>query len=188
MASLSRKMPVRRAPGMPEHSEEDHMRSEQQGRNERAIALIEDSVNNSLDQAEELTRQAETQRLDFLAEVEKMKENAMLLKQTLEDAVRRRDAGEDFDVADVATILPVKALKTHTVSYHTSTPTPASAQVGLACPRSHGVADDEGPKSRHSLHCRKGDLPHILCAQGLAALKRNGAKEVLETQAPHHQG
>ena len=75
----------------PEQSEEDRLKAEQRGRNDRAIALIAENVTKTLNQAEALTKQ-----------IELLRENATLLQASLDDAVRRRDADENFDVADVA--------------------------------------------------------------------------------------
>ena len=90
---ISRQAKAREMTGVvhtPVQSDEERLKAEQKGRNDRAIALIAECVTKKLDQAEALTQQIQT-----------LKENAKSLQATLEDAVRRRDAGENFDVNDV---------------------------------------------------------------------------------------
>ena len=99
------------------------MKAEQRGRNDRAIALIAESVTQTLDQAEALARQAEAQRLAFLNEIEKLKANASRMQQALAEAVRRRDAGENFDLPDVPNMDKVVAPDTHTGAYNPAPPT-----------------------------------------------------------------
>ena len=79
-------------------SDGERLRAEQKGRNDRAIALIAECVTKTLEQAEALTQQIQT-----------LQKNAKCLQSTLEDAVRRRDAGENFDVKDVDQMIAEKA-------------------------------------------------------------------------------
>ena len=72
LEDLSRQAKAREtliAPATPEQTDEEKMKADQRGRNDRAIALIAESVTRTLDQAEALTRQAEAQRLAFLNEI-----------------------------------------------------------------------------------------------------------------------
>ena len=90
----------------PVHSDEERLKAEQKGRNDRAIALIAECVAKTLDQAEALTQQIQT-----------LKENAKRLQATLEDAVRRRDAGENFDVGDVDQMITKQVPATREITW-----------------------------------------------------------------------
>ena len=83
------------------------MKAEQGGRNGRAISLIAESVSKTLYQAEALSQQ-----------IENLKANASRLQKSLDQAVRRRDAGGNFDVANVAQLntVPNPVPHTHTVA------------------------------------------------------------------------
>ena len=111
------------SPATPEQTEEEKMKADQRGRNDRAIALIAESVTRTLDQAEALTRQAEAQRLAFVKEIEKLKANAIRMQQALAEALRRRDAGENFDLPDVPKMDKVIAPAAHTAAYNPAPPT-----------------------------------------------------------------
>ena len=91
------------------------MRAEQKGRNDRAIALIAECVTNTLDQTEALTQQLQT-----------LKENAVRLQATLEDAMRRRDTGENFDVKEVDQMISEQVPASKTVAHN---PVPQALSV-----------------------------------------------------------
>lgn len=90
----------------------------QKCRNDRAIALIAENVTKSLDQVKAIARQSEVQRLACLAQIEMIKQNANEMQKILDDAIRRRDAGEDLDASDIATPLPVQASHTYSIVPH----------------------------------------------------------------------
>lgn len=88
-------------------------------------------MTKALDQAEALATQAENKILAFLAAIEKIKENAPSLQVFLDEAVRRRKAGEDFDTADVAEPSTVQAPKTHTAAFLPAQLPTALSPLGL---------------------------------------------------------
>ena len=120
------------SPPMPEQSKEERMKAEQRGRNDRAIALIAENVTGTLNQVEVLAQQ-----------LEMMRDNARRMKVSLDDAVRRRDAGEDFDISKVAPMNVVQAPASHSVAFNPAPPVqpaqwhesaPTAAPLGLAWP------------------------------------------------------
>lgn len=125
------------------------MRVDQQGRNDRAISLIAENIKKSLDHVEALGRQAEAQRLAFLAETENIQESASRMKAMMKGAVRRRDAGEEFEVADFDVLSIVQAPSD---AHGSAPPRPevsndGSARLGVAKHRRLFCAADEDARS-----------------------------------------
>ena len=134
---ISRQARARETKGVlptPVQSEQERIRAEQKGRNDRAIALIAESVTKTLDQTEALTQQLQT-----------LKENAVRLQATLEDAMRRRDAGENFDVNEVDQMIYEQVPASKTVA-HSPVPRVLSlAPLGMEWPK---IAAEEAPMTK----------------------------------------
>jgi len=78
-------------------------------------------------QAEAQRLHAEAQRLALSEQIQKLNENAKSLQETLTEAIRRRDAGENYDVEDVAPLNTVQVPTSHTIAFNPAQPAPMTA-------------------------------------------------------------